>query len=84
MLLLQLIYLGNHPDKSSIGILLVSLIICIIHGVFSTIKMLTITRPSKINEDIMLTEFANHINPGHRPLKKSLVTFLQKWKRRIE
>ena len=75
--------MGNHPDKSSIGILLVSLIICIIHGVFSTIKMLSITRPSKINEDIMLIEVASHISSQRRHLKKSLVAFLSKWKRRI-
>ncbi|CAD8176837.1 unnamed protein product [Paramecium octaurelia] len=56
LLILQAVYLGMNPTQIKIQIFIVSFTTVVIHFIFSMIKMLSITRAAKINEEIVLTE----------------------------
>lgn len=79
LLLLQIIYLAINPEKIEIGILLVSLITSVIHGVFSNIKMLSITKSAKINEDIILNEYSVKLYNKEPKASPELSLYLRKF-----
>lgn len=74
-----------HPEKTEIGILMASLISSIIHGVFSNIRMLSVTKAAKINEDVIMMEYGNHltIKNANPKISKQLSLFLRKIPARI-
>ncbi|CAD8087790.1 unnamed protein product [Paramecium sonneborni] len=85
LLILQAVYLAMNQDQIKIQIFIVSFITVIIHFIFSMIKMLSITRAAKINEEIVLTEVSKaKFQSKEIKIIKELKKFIRNLKKRFQ